>query len=222
MLGFQQARKIEDTPFPFPYAQLLAFMLYAFGLLFPFLAASKVGARVDVDELRESEAAELEAAGYSWFIAFSHISAPALTFVVMVVYFGMHEVARDLEDPFIHPPNDLPAADLQRDFNARLVAAWDGCQAGDAGGGFGGGEMLSERALTRSVDSLLRERKVRQREGARDGDEEPSAAAVAPDLLRQKSTPNRFWETSATASGAVGGGRSPRPSREPSGAGALI
>jgi hypothetical protein len=89
-LGFQQARKIEDTPFPFPYAQvatrtsakatpqparsspppylcasmhvmtacssltltlgphlphaqLLAFMLYAFGLLFPLLAASKVG-----------------------------------------------------------------------------------------------------------------------------------------------------------------------------------
>ena len=43
MLGFMQARKIEDTPFPFPYAQLLACMLYAFGLLFPLLAASKVG-----------------------------------------------------------------------------------------------------------------------------------------------------------------------------------
>ena len=38
-----QARKVEDTPFPFPYAQLLATMLYAFALIFPLVVASKVG-----------------------------------------------------------------------------------------------------------------------------------------------------------------------------------
>ena len=38
-----QARKVENTPFPFPYAQLLAFMLYTFAAFFPLLAASKVG-----------------------------------------------------------------------------------------------------------------------------------------------------------------------------------
>ena len=43
MLGFMQARKVEDTPFPFPYAQLLATMLYAFSLLFPLVVAAKVG-----------------------------------------------------------------------------------------------------------------------------------------------------------------------------------
>ena len=40
MLGYQQSKKLEDTPFPFPYAQLLAFMLYTFALIFPLLAAS--------------------------------------------------------------------------------------------------------------------------------------------------------------------------------------
>ena len=55
MLGFQQARKVEDTPFPFPYAQLLAFMLYAFGLLFPVLAASKVGSNVLVEDEADLE-----------------------------------------------------------------------------------------------------------------------------------------------------------------------
>ena len=43
MLGFGQARKTEDTPFPFPYAQILSFMLYAFAILFPLVTASKVG-----------------------------------------------------------------------------------------------------------------------------------------------------------------------------------
>lgn len=43
--GARQARKIEDTPFPFPYAQLLSFMLYAFVCLFPLLAASKTGSQ---------------------------------------------------------------------------------------------------------------------------------------------------------------------------------
>jgi hypothetical protein len=45
------------------------------------------------------------------------------------------QVARELEDPFTHPPNDLPAPQLQHDFNARLLAAWDGCRADPRGMG---------------------------------------------------------------------------------------
>ncbi|KAL1504525.1 hypothetical protein AB1Y20_010927 [Prymnesium parvum] len=104
MLGFAQARKIEDTPFPFPYAQILSFMLYAFAFTFPLLAAAKVGDS-----------------------GLTKMVSPLLTFLVVLCYFGLHEVARILEDPFLFPPNDLPTVGLQMDFNSRLLAAWEGC-----------------------------------------------------------------------------------------------
>ena len=92
MLGYQQAKKVEDTPFPFPYAQLTTFMLYAFALLFPLLVASKVGSDTELDT---------DAAGFTIVVGTSHIVAPLLAFVTVLSYFGMHEVARELEDPFV-------------------------------------------------------------------------------------------------------------------------
>ena len=115
MLGFQQMRKVEDTPFPFPYAQIVAFFLCVFTLLFPLIAASKISTEDP----------------YTFWIA------PLLSFFTVGAYWGLHEVARDLEDPFISAlgrpgPNDLPAATLQRDFNQRLRACWDALRATDA------------------------------------------------------------------------------------------
>ena len=40
-------------------------------------------------------------------------------------YVTLQEVARALEDPFVHPPNDLPANALQAAFNGRLLTTWD-------------------------------------------------------------------------------------------------
>jgi hypothetical protein len=34
-------------------------------------------------------------------------------------------VARALEDPFVHPPNDLPANAMQVTFNNRMLTTWD-------------------------------------------------------------------------------------------------
>ena len=51
----------------------------------------------------------------------AHWLAPSLSFVVVLAYFGLYEVARELEDPFVHPPNDLPSVAMQRPFNARAV-----------------------------------------------------------------------------------------------------
>ena len=142
MLGFQQARKVEDTPFPFPYAQLLSFMLWAFMLLFPLLAASKTGSADDA----------------------SRFMGPLLTLLVVLSYFGMHEVARSLEDPFAHPPNDLPCRLLQEAFNARLVAAWDSSLhaqqqplADGKGGGFGGGGLELQVTRLRARRALRQE-----------------------------------------------------------------
>lgn len=35
------------------------------------------------------------------------------------------QVARSLEDPFVHPPNDLPAQAMQSAFNQRLISSMD-------------------------------------------------------------------------------------------------
>ena len=39
MLGFRQARKIEDLPFPWPYTQAVSAFLAVFTVLFPLLLA---------------------------------------------------------------------------------------------------------------------------------------------------------------------------------------
>lgn len=147
MLGFQQARKVEDTPFPFPYAQLLSFMLWGFMLLFPLLAASKTGSSDDI----------------------SVYMGPLLTLLVVLSYFAMHEVARSLEDPFAHPPNDLPCRLLQDSFNARLIAAWDSALQAqepltdskgggrDSGGGFGCGGLELQVTRLRARRALRQE-----------------------------------------------------------------
>lgn len=41
MHGFQQACKLEDTPFPFPYAQVVSLVLFIFALSYPVIAVSK-------------------------------------------------------------------------------------------------------------------------------------------------------------------------------------
>jgi len=102
-LGFFQACKLEDTPLPFPYAQVVSLVLVIFAVTYPLLACSK-------------------ASGFEGIYA--HWLAPTLSFVVVLSYFGLYEVARELEDPFIHPPNEAPLVAVQRSFNARLLCGW--------------------------------------------------------------------------------------------------
>lgn len=102
-LGFYQACKLEDTPLPFPYAQMVSLVLCIFAVSYPLLASAK-------------------ASGYEGYHA--HWLAPLLSFVVVLAYFGLYEVARELEDPFIHPPNEAPLVAMQQSFNARLLSGW--------------------------------------------------------------------------------------------------
>lgn len=98
--------------------------------------------------------------------------------------------------------DDLPAVDLQRDFNARLLAAWDGGLVG--GQSFGslrrnGAELEVASEEDRRVADMLRERASRVNECAWLA--EPSRSPAAPlkrQLTRQSSTPNRFWAASAS------------------------
>ena len=95
MIGFEQCRKISDTPFPFPWAQFVAICLLMHALTLPIVLTAYV---------RNS------------------LLAVLLDVMSVVTYYTLNEVARDLEDPFVYDPNDLPMATLQFNFNERLIA----------------------------------------------------------------------------------------------------
>jgi len=55
------------------------------------------------------------------------ISLPMLCvmcFTIGLMYWSLHEVAREIEDPFRYKPNDLPLEDIQRQFNERISMAY--------------------------------------------------------------------------------------------------
>jgi predicted membrane chloride channel (bestrophin family) len=93
MLGYNQARKFTEVPFPFPYAQLVLGLLCIYALSVPVVVVAWVKQRS---------------------------AKVLLTFIAVWGYFAINEVNRELEDPFLHGPNDLPLPTLQADFNNRL------------------------------------------------------------------------------------------------------
>ena len=54
-----------------------------------------------------------------------------ISFLTVTSYTVLHKVARALEDPFVHPPNDLPANAMQAAFNLRLITTWDAVRQAD-------------------------------------------------------------------------------------------
>ena len=113
MLGFQEACKIEDTPLPFAYTQMVSFTLAIFAVTFPLIAASKASGYDPSQTLANDNS-------YRAFWL-----APSLTFIAVMTYFLLHEVARELEDPFLHQPNEAPLVHAQMMFNQRLVSTWE-------------------------------------------------------------------------------------------------
>lgn len=95
MLGFEQGRKIADTPFPFISSQMALVLLVLHMLSVPLLMAAWI------DE--------------TWLVFL-------MAFLSVWTYWTLNEVARDLEDPFLHDPNELPFPALQHSFNTRLIS----------------------------------------------------------------------------------------------------
>jgi len=93
MLGYNNAAKIHDTPFPFPYAQLITLALAILTLTCGFVMNCFVKS--------------------AWWAA-------VFTFVAIAGYYAINEVAIELEDPFGDDANDLPMGSYQRDYNNRL------------------------------------------------------------------------------------------------------
>lgn len=99
MIYYSHARKIMFIPFPFPHAQLsVVFVL----VMIPAVAL-----------LMDQYADEL------WL-------GCLLSFFTVTSLAGIHEVARELENPFRNIPNELPLVTLQAQFNEALITMYAG------------------------------------------------------------------------------------------------
>lgn len=89
MLGFSNALKIADVPFPFPYAQLLTIVLFLYSLFIPV---------------------------YITCFTDSMILGPIMTFFLFHGVWCVNEVAKELENPFGNDSNDICLPDFHARF----------------------------------------------------------------------------------------------------------
>lgn len=99
MIFYNHARKTMFIPFPFPHAQISAFFVFTIMFAVPLL----------MDE-------------YSNNIYLGAL----LTFLTVTCLAGLHEVARELENPFRNVPNEIPLCTLQAMFNESLITLFSG------------------------------------------------------------------------------------------------
>eukprot|EP00978_Attheya_sp_CCMP212_P035867 scaffold158578_cov24-Attheya_sp.AAC.1 len=93
MIFYNHARKITVTPFPFIQAQLSVFCILVIMIVVPLLMENFVQTLWAV-----------------FFLVFFCVSCLA----------GLHEVAKELENPFRNVPNNLPLCTLQAMYNESL------------------------------------------------------------------------------------------------------
>mmetsp|Transcript_54911 Transcript_54911/g.147011 ORF Transcript_54911/g.147011 Transcript_54911/m.147011 type:complete len:570 (-) Transcript_54911:44-1753(-) len=94
IVNLNNARKIKDIPFPFPYAQLITCMLIVHW----------VSTLVMASQVIESEVAAVVTCFFATFALWC------------LVYITM-----EIDQPFGEDPNDLPIRDMQKDFNQSLL-----------------------------------------------------------------------------------------------------
>eukprot|EP00736_Rhodelphis_marinus_P009358 Rmarinus@m.11846 len=92
---FNEARKLRETPFPFPYVQMVALLLVAMVATMPIVLAAYVP---------------------------DLVFGPALTFLTALSLLSVNEVAAEIENPFGSYENDLPLNYFLGEFHADLVA----------------------------------------------------------------------------------------------------
>jgi predicted membrane chloride channel (bestrophin family) len=99
MVHYNHARKIMFIPFPFPHAQLSAVYVLVMIPMIPYM----------MDQYCST----------TWI-------GCTLTFLSVACLSGIHEVARELENPFRNVPNELPVCTLMAEFNEALVTMYAG------------------------------------------------------------------------------------------------
>ena len=107
MLGFSQARRIALLPFPFIYAQVTEFLALILVIIIPLLMNGFVK---------------------------STVLGILFTFFSSLGFCSMYEATRELEDPFLFEPNDLPLSRWQGEFNEMLMMLFEYSTEGDGWG----------------------------------------------------------------------------------------
>merc|ERR550537_1472006 len=97
MLGFNQAFKVTFVPFPFPFAQILAMLLCLFCVICPIMVVQMTRGR---------------------------ILPSILSFSAILGYWGLNQIAVELEQPFGDDPNDLPLLETHSCFVDALEEAY--------------------------------------------------------------------------------------------------
>ncbi|CAE8599865.1 unnamed protein product [Polarella glacialis] len=87
-------KKITDTKFPYPFAQIIAFFLLIHCILTPVMLAAVIKS--------------------PWI-------APVFTFLVILGFFAMNFISIELENPFGRDANDLPLWEFQQEMNSCLL-----------------------------------------------------------------------------------------------------
>jgi len=94
MLGFQQALKVAQVPFPFPFAQAVGMALLMLYMLLPF---------------------------YIDMFTKQVVLTPIIAFVLPMVYCGMNAIAVELEEPFGTDLNDVDIDERHEAFICWMV-----------------------------------------------------------------------------------------------------
>lgn len=94
MVKYHQCLKIATVPLPFPYMQVMEWMLIIHWCVTPFLTCIWVETPL-------------------W--------AGVLTFLQIFFFWSLNTIAGELENPFGEDVNDLPAEELQLEMNKRLL-----------------------------------------------------------------------------------------------------
>jgi predicted membrane chloride channel (bestrophin family) len=123
MIYYNHARKIMFIPFPFPHAQLSVMFIVVLVPCIPFL----------MDQYVDD----------AWLAAI-------LTFLTVMCLAGIHEVARDLENPFRNVPNELPLVTFQAEYNEALITMYSGWHPGQF---WDGDKLLRQQKIARKQQS---------------------------------------------------------------------
>lgn len=99
MLYYNQCRKTAFIPLPYPKAQLAAFFVLSIIVIVPILM--------------------YEFTKNIWV-------GSGLTFLTVTCLAGLHEVSRELENPFKNIPNEIPLVTFQAMFNESLITLYSG------------------------------------------------------------------------------------------------
>eukprot|EP00588_Corethron_pennatum_P000833 CAMPEP_0194301412 /NCGR_PEP_ID=MMETSP0169-20130528/61780_1 /TAXON_ID=218684 /ORGANISM="Corethron pennatum, Strain L29A3" /LENGTH=420 /DNA_ID=CAMNT_0039051655 /DNA_START=24 /DNA_END=1287 /DNA_ORIENTATION=+ len=127
-LGYNQARKIMWIPFPFPHAQIAVFFCWISVLCVPLLLLQYVnnvwmGGTITFFTV-------LSLTGIVPLLLLQYVNnvlmGGTITFFTVLSLTGMHEVSKELENPFRNTPNDLPLCTMQAHFNEAMMTMFVG------------------------------------------------------------------------------------------------